>query len=79
MTRTYQLYSRTSGKHVQVLANKRVNANGDDGAVYGENDHEPVEFAFKCSPDKPDGTRAGQLISARKAQHIARVALHSAP
>lgn len=36
LTRTYQLYSRTSGKHVQVLANKRVNANGDDGAVHGE-------------------------------------------
>lgn len=35
LTRTYQLYSRTSGKHVQVLANKRVNANGDDGAVHG--------------------------------------------
>lgn len=36
ITRTYQLYSRTSGKHVQVLANKRVNANGDDGAAHGE-------------------------------------------
>lgn len=36
LTRTYQLYSRTSGKHVQVLANKRVNANGDDGAVHGK-------------------------------------------
>uniref|UniRef100_A0A8C6LKH7 Fibroblast growth factor n=1 Tax=Nothobranchius furzeri TaxID=105023 RepID=A0A8C6LKH7_NOTFU len=38
LTRTYQLYSRTSGKHVQVLANKRVNANGDDGAVHVETD-----------------------------------------
>lgn len=36
LTRTYQLYSRTSGKHVQVLGNKRVNANGDDGAVHGK-------------------------------------------
>lgn len=35
LTRTYQLYSRTSGKHVQVLANKRVNANGEDGAAHG--------------------------------------------
>uniref|UniRef100_A0A3Q0R9U0 Fibroblast growth factor n=1 Tax=Amphilophus citrinellus TaxID=61819 RepID=A0A3Q0R9U0_AMPCI len=34
LTRTYQLYSRTSGKHVQVLANKRVNANGEDGAAH---------------------------------------------
>lgn len=39
LTRTYQLYSRTSGKHVQVLANKRVNANGDDGAVHGKKKH----------------------------------------
>lgn len=40
LTRTYQLYSRTSGKHVQVLANKRVNANGDDGAVHGRKNKE---------------------------------------
>ncbi|XP_069488599.1 fibroblast growth factor 18-like [Ambystoma mexicanum] len=31
--RTYQLYSRTTSKHVQVLG-KRVNANGDDGNKY---------------------------------------------
>ncbi|XP_062855833.1 fibroblast growth factor 24 isoform X2 [Trichomycterus rosablanca] len=30
--RIYQLYSRTTGKHVQILG-KRVNANGDDGAL----------------------------------------------
>lgn len=36
LTRTYQLYSRTSGKHVQVLGNKRVNANGEDGDIHGE-------------------------------------------
>ncbi|XP_072898202.1 fibroblast growth factor 24 [Hemitrygon akajei] len=31
--RIYQLYSRTSGKHVQVLG-KKVNANGEDGGKY---------------------------------------------
>uniref|UniRef100_A0A673H049 Fibroblast growth factor n=1 Tax=Sinocyclocheilus rhinocerous TaxID=307959 RepID=A0A673H049_9TELE len=35
LTRTYQLYSRTSGKHVQVLGNKRVNAIGEDGDIHG--------------------------------------------
>ncbi|XP_015199330.1 fibroblast growth factor 24 isoform X2 [Lepisosteus oculatus] len=30
--RIYQLYSRTTGKHVQILG-KRINANGDDGAL----------------------------------------------
>lgn len=32
--RIYQLYSRTTGKHVQILG-KKVNANGDDGGKYG--------------------------------------------
>lgn len=32
--RIYQLYSRTTGKHVQVLG-KKINANGDDGGKYG--------------------------------------------
>ncbi|XP_052469848.1 fibroblast growth factor 8 isoform X2 [Carassius gibelio] len=31
LIRTYQLYSRTSGKHVQVLANKKINAMAEDG------------------------------------------------
>ncbi|XP_043556862.1 fibroblast growth factor 24 isoform X1 [Chiloscyllium punctatum] len=31
--RIYQLYSRTSGKHVQVLG-KKINANGEDGGKY---------------------------------------------
>uniref|UniRef100_A0A4W5JCT5 Fibroblast growth factor n=1 Tax=Hucho hucho TaxID=62062 RepID=A0A4W5JCT5_9TELE len=30
--RIYQLYSHTTGKHVQILG-KKVNANGDDGAL----------------------------------------------
>ncbi|XP_041948918.1 fibroblast growth factor 18-like [Alosa sapidissima] len=33
--RLYQLYSRTSGKHVQVLG-KRISANGDDGDKYAQ-------------------------------------------
>ncbi|XP_012675607.1 fibroblast growth factor 24 [Clupea harengus] len=32
-TRSYQLYSRTTGKHVQILG-KKINANGDDGSKY---------------------------------------------
>lgn len=34
--RVYQLYSRTSGKHVQVLGRK-INARGEDGDKYGNN------------------------------------------
>ncbi|XP_028829118.1 fibroblast growth factor 8b [Denticeps clupeoides] len=36
LTRTYQLYSRTSGKHVQVLSNRRVHASGEDGDVHAK-------------------------------------------
>uniref|UniRef100_A0A8C7Z8W0 Fibroblast growth factor 24 n=1 Tax=Oryzias sinensis TaxID=183150 RepID=A0A8C7Z8W0_9TELE len=31
--RIYQLYSRTTGKHVQIMG-KKINANGDDGGKY---------------------------------------------
>lgn len=33
--RIYQLYSRTSGKHVQIQG-KRVTANAEDGNTYGK-------------------------------------------
>ncbi len=33
--RVYQLYSRTSGKHVQVLG-KKITALGEDGDKYGK-------------------------------------------
>lgn len=33
--RVYQLYSRTSGKHVQVLGRK-ISARGEDGDKYGK-------------------------------------------
>uniref|UniRef100_A0A4W3K9L3 Fibroblast growth factor n=1 Tax=Callorhinchus milii TaxID=7868 RepID=A0A4W3K9L3_CALMI len=33
--RLYQLYSRTSGKHLQVLG-RRINAKGEDGAKYAQ-------------------------------------------
>lgn len=36
LIRIYQLYSRTSGKHVQVLPNKKINAMADDGDVHGK-------------------------------------------
>lgn len=38
LIRVYQLYSRTSGKHVQVLPNKKINAMADDGDVHGKRD-----------------------------------------
>lgn len=37
LIRIYQLYSRTSGKHVQVLPNKKINAMAEDGDVHGKN------------------------------------------
>ncbi|KAF4105828.1 fibroblast growth factor 8 isoform X1 [Onychostoma macrolepis] len=36
LIRTYQLYSRTSGKHVQVLANKKINAMAEDGDAHAK-------------------------------------------
>lgn len=36
--RLYQLYSRTSGKHIQVLG-RRISAKGEDGDKYGKNIH----------------------------------------
>uniref|UniRef100_A0A3Q4GJZ0 Fibroblast growth factor 8a n=1 Tax=Neolamprologus brichardi TaxID=32507 RepID=A0A3Q4GJZ0_NEOBR len=36
LIRIYQLYSRTSGKHVQVLPNKKINAMAEDGDVHGK-------------------------------------------
>ncbi|KAL7990675.1 hypothetical protein Chor_014105 [Crotalus horridus] len=35
LVRTYQLYSRTSGKHVQILDNKKINAMAEDGDAHG--------------------------------------------
>ncbi|KAG7492874.1 hypothetical protein MATL_G00018660 [Megalops atlanticus] len=34
--RMYQLYSRTSGKHVQVLGNKNINAMAEDGDAHAK-------------------------------------------
>ncbi|XP_010782249.1 fibroblast growth factor 8-like, partial [Notothenia coriiceps] len=36
LIRIYQLYSRTSGKHVQVLPNKKINAMAEDGDVHAK-------------------------------------------
>lgn len=36
LIRTYQLYSRTSGKHVQVMDNKKINAMAEDGDPHGK-------------------------------------------
>uniref|UniRef100_A0A665TDA4 Fibroblast growth factor n=1 Tax=Echeneis naucrates TaxID=173247 RepID=A0A665TDA4_ECHNA len=36
LIRIYQLYSRTSGKHVQVLPNKKINAMAEDGDAHAK-------------------------------------------
>ncbi|KAL4625039.1 fibroblast growth factor 8-like isoform X1, partial [Arapaima gigas] len=36
LTRTYQLYSRTSGKHVRVLEDRRVDAMAEDGDAHAK-------------------------------------------
>lgn len=56
--RLYQLYSRTSGKHIQVLG-RRISARGEDGDKYGMCQTLPTrlaralaslgEFPFKSS------------------------------
>uniref|UniRef100_A0A3B5AV79 Fibroblast growth factor n=1 Tax=Stegastes partitus TaxID=144197 RepID=A0A3B5AV79_9TELE len=63
LTRTYQLYSRTSGKHVQVLANKRVNANGDDGAVHAKLEVETDSFGSRV---RIKGVKTGYYICMNK-------------
>lgn len=56
LIRTYQLYSRTSGKHVQVLANKRINAMAEDGDPFGKAHSRTLErrgsldLAAPCQP-----------------------------
>ncbi|RVE75750.1 hypothetical protein OJAV_G00001860 [Oryzias javanicus] len=63
LTRTYQLYSRTSGKHVQVLANRRVNANGDDGAAHAKLEVETDSFGSRV---RIKGMKTGYYICMNK-------------
>ncbi|KAH0623817.1 hypothetical protein JD844_006960, partial [Phrynosoma platyrhinos] len=54
LVRTYQLYSRTSGKHVQILDNKKINAMAEDGDAHGqvsdpEQSFRPVELAKRAA------------------------------
>ena len=54
LIRTYQLYSRTSGKHVQVLANKRINAMAEDGDPFGKELHcTGVKVVCGARPSSP--------------------------
>lgn len=48
LIRIYQLYSRTSGKHVQVLPNKKINAMAEDGDAHGKRN--PVTPAVITAP-----------------------------
>ncbi|XP_077461429.1 fibroblast growth factor 8b [Stigmatopora argus] len=59
LTRTYQLYSRTSGKHVQVLSNKRINANGEDGAANAKLEVETDSFGSRV---RIRGVKSGYYI-----------------
>ncbi|XP_041960546.1 fibroblast growth factor 8b [Alosa sapidissima] len=63
LTRTYQLYSRTSGKHVQVLGNKRVNANGEDGDIHAKLIVETDSFGSRI---RIKGARTGYYICMNK-------------
>ncbi|KAM9820015.1 fibroblast growth factor 8b isoform 2-T2 [Syngnathus typhle] len=63
LTRTYQLYSRTSGKHVQVLSNKRINANGDDGAAHAKLEVETDSFGSRV---RIRGVKSGYYICMNK-------------
>lgn len=48
--RLYQLYSRTSGKHIQVLG-RRISARGEDGDKYGR--CQPLPPASETSGSRP--------------------------
>lgn len=51
--RLYQLYSRTSGKHIQVLG-RRISARGEDGDKYGR--CQPLGTSMVgASPPTPTG------------------------
>uniref|UniRef100_A0A8K9XH05 Fibroblast growth factor n=1 Tax=Oncorhynchus mykiss TaxID=8022 RepID=A0A8K9XH05_ONCMY len=63
LIRTYQLYSRTSGKHVQVLGNKKVNAMGDDGAVHAKLVVETDTFGSRI---RIKGAKTGYYICMNK-------------
>ncbi|KAJ3614647.1 hypothetical protein NHX12_018218 [Muraenolepis orangiensis] len=63
LTRTYQLYSRTSGKHVQVLGDKRVDATADDGAVHAKLQVETDSFGSRI---RIRGAKTGYYICMNK-------------
>lgn len=46
--RLYQLYSRTSGKHIQVLG-RRISAKGEDGDKYGKRIYS-TSICYSCVP-----------------------------
>ncbi|POI32130.1 hypothetical protein CIB84_004118 [Bambusicola thoracicus] len=53
--RLYQLYSRTSGKHIQVLG-RRISAKGEDGDKYDD----AVSHSF--SPVLTPSPRKGEIM-----------------
>ncbi|CAL8388249.1 unnamed protein product [Arctogadus glacialis] len=63
LTRTYQLYSRTSGKHVQVMGDMRINANAEDGAVHAKLEVETDSFGSRI---RIRGAKTGYYICMNK-------------
>ena len=57
--RLYQLYSRTSGKHIQVLG-RRISARGEDGDKYGRCRPRPAHCAHVL-PGRRDPRCRSQL------------------
>ncbi|PKU28217.1 fibroblast growth factor 8 [Limosa lapponica baueri] len=62
LVRTYQLYSRTSGKHVQILDNKKINAMAEDGDVHGADAGQEVMVARWDSPSRLLGAMGRSLV-----------------
>jgi hypothetical protein len=54
--RLYQLYSRTSGKHIQVLG-RRISARGEDGDKYGMcQPHAHIDSSLSSPTFSPSST-----------------------
>lgn len=71
LIRIYQLYSRTSGKHVQVLANKRINAMAEDGDPFGKA-HSPDPGERQLGPRRSLPALTALARKAYEAPHLRR-------
>lgn len=60
--RLYQLYSRTSGKHIQVLG-RRISARGEDGDKYGRCQPPPAPACTRCPTSENSGSNPSSARS----------------